>query len=71
MVQVELPAAISLLAVVHLDPVGNVLIYHEAVEAYRDNVTLEDAWHAEVGTVDFNHTLVSRLAEWYLRWLRQ
>ena len=66
--QAEIPAAVSLLAVVHIDPVGNVPIYHEAPITYRNNVALEDAWHEKVGRVGLNHPIVPRLAEWYLRW---
>ena len=47
-----------------------VLICREAPVTYRKDVALEGAWHEEVGTTDLNHTIVSRLAQWYLRWLR-
>ena len=50
--------------------VRNVLICREAPVTYREDVELKDAWHEEVGTVGLNHTMVSRLAQWHLRWLR-
>ena len=50
--------------------VRNVLICREAPVTYRENVALADAWHEEVGTVGLNHTMVSILAQWCLRWLR-
>ena len=34
----------------------------------RDDESIEDAWHDEVGTVGLNHTMISRL-QWNLRCL--
>ena len=49
----------------------NVLICRETPVTYREDVALEDAWHEEAGTAGLNYTTtVSRLAQWYLRWLR-
>ena len=48
----------------------NVLICREAAVTYNKDVALKGAWHEEVGTMGLNHTIVSRLAQWYLRWLR-
>ena len=52
-----------------VEGVENVLICQRLI-TYRDDVMLEDAWHEEVEAVGVNHTMVSRLAQGHLRWLR-
>ena len=47
--------------------VRNVLTCREASVPYREDVALEEAWHGEIWTVGLNHTMVTRLAQWYLR----
>ena len=46
------------------------LICPEVPVTYRDGEALESAWHGEVEAVGLSHTMLSRLAQWYLRWLR-
>ena len=49
-------------------PYLGALICREAPVTYHEYVTLDDAWDEEVGTVGLNHTMVSRLAQWCLKW---